>query len=423
MPSVFICFYLAIVFLLGAAIGSFLNVCAARLSFEKSILWPGSHCFKCFQPVRWYDNLPLLSYWILRGRCRRCQAPFSIRYFLVELFTGLVFAGLFYADVVWGGVHFGETQRQGVTIHQGYIPLLRDQHHAIAAGHVPWQAWVVFGWHATLFSFLITAALCDLEHLEIPLSLTTTGTVVGLIGATILAWPFPATQPTTQRFHLGELPDPNFGLYPWPVWYPLPDWLIPNNVLFGFLPCSLLLGLLTGLAGALAGMVLLRAVRFLFGLGRGIEAMGLGDADLMMMAGAFVGWQPIVTAFLLAIVPGLFFGIGQALLRGKQEMPFGPSLAVGVMLTVLIWPWVGDRFYMLFFAPGAVIMIGAISLGSLLLAAYLLRVLRGPAVPEGEGNRRYPDGEAREHWKGRERPPEEAGRVAEAENRLQKDKP
>src|SRR3954471_24236672 len=100
----FLVFWFVFVFLVGAAMGSFINVCVARLPFEKSILWPGSHCFKCFQPVRWYDNLPLLSYWILRGRCRRCRAPFSIRYFLVELFTGLAFAGLFYADVVWGGV-------------------------------------------------------------------------------------------------------------------------------------------------------------------------------------------------------------------------------------------------------------------------------------------------------------------------------
>ena len=59
------------------------------------------------------------------------------------------------------------------------------------------------------------------------------------------------------------------------------------------------LGLATGLAGAVTGMVLLRGVRFLFGLGRGLEGMGVGDADLMMMAGAFVGWQPVVAAFFL----------------------------------------------------------------------------------------------------------------------------
>src|SRR4051812_44211861 len=86
-------------FVLGAAVGSWLNVCIYRIPYEKSLLWPGSHCGHCFQPVRWYDNIPLVSYWVLRGRCRVCKTPFSIRYFLIELLTGLVFAGLFYLDV------------------------------------------------------------------------------------------------------------------------------------------------------------------------------------------------------------------------------------------------------------------------------------------------------------------------------------
>src|SRR5258705_11933036 len=94
-------FYLSVVFffLLGAVVGSGLNVCAYRLPYEKSILWPGSHCGHCYQAVRWYDNVPLVSYWLLRGRCRACGAPFSMRYFLVELFTGLAFSGLFYLEV------------------------------------------------------------------------------------------------------------------------------------------------------------------------------------------------------------------------------------------------------------------------------------------------------------------------------------
>ena len=71
------------VFVIGAVVGSFINVCVARLPLEKSILWPGSRCGKCLQPVRWYDNVPLVSYWLLRGRCRSCGERFSIQYFLV----------------------------------------------------------------------------------------------------------------------------------------------------------------------------------------------------------------------------------------------------------------------------------------------------------------------------------------------------
>src|SRR5579872_4961937 len=87
------------VFAVGAAVGSFLNVCVYRIPYERSFLWPGSRCGSCLQPIRWYDNLPLLSYWILRGRCRSCGARFSIRYFFVELLTALAFAGLYYLEV------------------------------------------------------------------------------------------------------------------------------------------------------------------------------------------------------------------------------------------------------------------------------------------------------------------------------------
>ena len=87
------------VFVIGAAVGSFVNVCVHRLPYEKSLLWPGSRCGSCFQPVHLYDNIPLVSYWVLRGRCRSCGARFSSQYFLVELFTGLAFVGLLYLVV------------------------------------------------------------------------------------------------------------------------------------------------------------------------------------------------------------------------------------------------------------------------------------------------------------------------------------
>ncbi len=78
-------YWLFVVFVLGAVVGSFLNVVIARLPLEKSIIWPGSRCGKCLAPIRWYDNIPLFSYLRLRGRCRACGQSFSIRYFLVEL--------------------------------------------------------------------------------------------------------------------------------------------------------------------------------------------------------------------------------------------------------------------------------------------------------------------------------------------------
>ena len=69
-------------------VGSFLNVLVARLPFEKSILWPGSRCFSCLQPIRIFDNLPIIGYLRLRGKCRSCGAAFSSRYLWVELEIG-----------------------------------------------------------------------------------------------------------------------------------------------------------------------------------------------------------------------------------------------------------------------------------------------------------------------------------------------
>ena len=90
-------------------------------------------------------------------------------------------------------------------------------------------------------------------------------------------------------------------------------------------------------------MMTLRSVRFLFGLGRGKEGLGIGDADVMMMAGAFLGWQPTVLAFFVGVFVALFFGIVQLIRKGDQALAFAPALAIGVMLTLLIWPTVSRR--------------------------------------------------------------------------------
>jgi leader peptidase (prepilin peptidase)/N-methyltransferase len=82
-------------FTFGAVVGSFLNVCIYRLPLEQSIVSPGSRCMGCGTAIRWYDNIPILSWLVLKGRCRSCKAPFSIRYPLVELLTGLLATALF----------------------------------------------------------------------------------------------------------------------------------------------------------------------------------------------------------------------------------------------------------------------------------------------------------------------------------------
>jgi leader peptidase (prepilin peptidase)/N-methyltransferase len=77
----------------GLAVGSFLNVLAARLPLKRSVVHPGSACMSCGTEIRWYDNVPVLSYVLLRGRCRSCGAGIGLRYPAVELTTALLVAG------------------------------------------------------------------------------------------------------------------------------------------------------------------------------------------------------------------------------------------------------------------------------------------------------------------------------------------
>jgi leader peptidase (prepilin peptidase)/N-methyltransferase len=346
-------FSLTFVFLIGASVGSFLNVAIARLPLEKSLLWPNSRCGSCRQSIRWYDNLPLLSYLWLRGRCRTCGQSYSMLYFLVELGTALAFVGLFWIEVVqnvhgWPGHTF----------------------HAVRFGQFPWASWLGFGWHAVLFCFLVVASVCDLNSREIPLQLTLTGTLVGLIGSALMPWPFPQTTGMVGATpFMGTI---HQGISAWPFWLPLPSWSGEGDIQTG---------LLTGIAGALAGTFLLRTIGFLFSTGLGKEALGLGDADLMMMAGSFLGWQIVVVAFFLSVIPALFFGIIQWVVRNDNSLPFGPSLSLSVMVTCLAWRPLGAAVQPFFF--WSEMLIAAIVAGGLMLLfmSFLLRLMRRNEEP------------------------------------------
>jgi leader peptidase (prepilin peptidase)/N-methyltransferase len=360
MPLVVWCLF---VFVLGLMIGSFLNVLIARLPYEKSILWPGSRCFHCYRPIRLTDNLPIIGYLRLRGRCRYCQAPFSSRYLCVELGTGLAFLGLFAVEVLANpanlpGVRF--------TKFDAYPSL---------------SALAVFAYHAVLVSLLIAAAVIDAEHRIIPAVIPYTGAVIGIVGGALMPWPWPHPGPVMPQdrpwFMMdlwGKIP---VGVQPWPFWGPLFDELPAG---------SWKLGLVNSLLGALAGSLMVRAVKWVFEIGIGREALGMGDADLMMMAGAFLGWQVAVFSLFAGAVAGLFVfklpGLLIALARGSKfdrELAFGPGLAVGVVVTWLTWPWLGAQMQVIFFDTHSLILV-AVIMGVGMLAGGLLT--RRGAEPE-----------------------------------------
>jgi leader peptidase (prepilin peptidase)/N-methyltransferase len=137
-----------IVFMVGASIGSFLNVVIYRLPAGLSLLRPPSRCPKCLRQLKSYDNVPVLGWLWLRGRCRFCRTPISIRYLLVEAATGLLFVLAFWSF---------------------QMPLP-------AVGY-----WAFFSW-------LLALSLIDLDTMTLPNPLTQSGLVAGLVFQAIAGW-------------------------------------------------------------------------------------------------------------------------------------------------------------------------------------------------------------------------------------------
>ena len=134
-------FLFVLAFVFGAVVGSFLNVCICRIPLDESIVSPPSRCPQCHASIRWFDNIPILSYLILRGKCRRCGKRISIQYPLVELLNGLLSMALMF--------RFGPTLEYGV--------------------------FFVF------CSALVVVTFIDIEHQIIPDQISLPGIVLGFI--------------------------------------------------------------------------------------------------------------------------------------------------------------------------------------------------------------------------------------------------
>ena len=138
------------------------------------------------------------------------------------------------------------------------------------------------------------------------------------------------------------------------------------------------MGLATGLAWRmLMGTLMLRAIAFIFEKGMGKEGLGLGDADLMMMVGSFLGWQQVVVAFFVSVIPGLILGIIQLVVRKDNSLPFGPSLAAGSMLTCLCWRWIGPYAQIMLFQAQIMLILAAGCAVFLTISSLFLRLIKG----------------------------------------------
>jgi leader peptidase (prepilin peptidase)/N-methyltransferase len=283
-------------FLLGLLLGSFLNVCISRLPEHRSINKPRSHCPHCLATISWYDNIPILSWILLRGHCRNCQQRISWRYPAVELSFGIWLA--FAAHTVRAIL----TQS---------LPA-----NAFASHFIDAIAFAILGF------LLIGLLVMDWQTHTLPNTFTLTGTIIAFVlicARALLLNPHQYDLLLHGRDPLSS-----------------PGNVVDNGnvVLTG--PEHLVLGRLLAITLA-AGILLL--IRFAYKGLRHREGLGFGDIKLIAMLAAFMGFWPTILALFLGVVLCSAYAI--ALMIGRRanastRLPLGAFLAIGGLITALL---------------------------------------------------------------------------------------
>jgi leader peptidase (prepilin peptidase)/N-methyltransferase len=276
--------------LCGLAFGSFLNVVLVRLPEDESIVSPASHCRDCGHALSWWENLPLLSWIALRGRCSRCRAWIGIRYPLIELAIAALWT------ICWFRFPLEFTSRNQISTHS-LIVLLGN---------------LVLCW------LLVALSALDAENFWLPDALTLPGILLGLAYAILLKWSG-STAPHGVDWW-GE------------IWPRIVEILIP------------------------AGMVLL--IRLAYWLVRRKEGMGLGDAKLMAMLGAWLGLAGALESFAFAVFAAsaaALIWIAISVIRGNWKdwanlpLPLGTFLCLAALSEIFypawLWNWWSARFW------------------------------------------------------------------------------
>jgi leader peptidase (prepilin peptidase)/N-methyltransferase len=270
--------------LLGLAFGSFLNVCLSRWPRGESIVLPRSHCLHCGRTLTWWENLPLLTWLALRGRCRTCRAWIGWRYPLVEFAVGAL-----WAIAVWQFSDY-DLELPPVAIYIGLISVLGK---------------MLLCW------LLVALAVLDHENLWLPDWITLPGTLIGFLFAlsgtgleSLLPTPY-AIQTTLRAV----------------------GWTALHDIL------AIL---------AAAGLILL--IRWVYWLIRHREGIGLGDAKLMALLAAWLGLPQTLLAFVLGVVLGAAVAVVLLLISSAHKdseswalskLPLGTFLCVGGLISSL----------------------------------------------------------------------------------------
>ena len=363
LPSLYETLFAGFAFVLGACIGSFLNVCIYRLPLGLSVNEPRrSFCPACKYPIPFWQNVPLASWLLLRGRCANCAAPISFRYFGVELLTGLLFLAVWMKVWAWGSLSW------------------------------PPQSWVLALPYWIMAALFIVATFIDFEHFIIPDEITLGGTAAGvllsfaipllhgqeahllgavwaLVGAAVgygtlwlvvqlgkaafgkkrLSFPEPEPFSWTRR---GEEADLVVGQEKmlWSDFFYRGNervllqcnWIEIDGERFekaaAHCECDWLhlgerkweLVKVDMMRGEVSDVTLPR------------EAMGFGDVKFIACIGAFLGWKAVFFTVMSASTFGAVVGLVAIALGQRQwsaRIPFGPYLALGA----LVWFFTGPE--------------------------------------------------------------------------------
>lgn len=276
MDLQYFCIFGFFSFAMGACIASFLNVCIWRLPRNESVVRPASHCPNCNAPIKWHQNIPILSYLALGGKCANCRRPISMRYTIVEMLGGILF---FSAYLQWS-----------MPVALGELPIA-GMHPLVSFGCVP-AYWLVF-------SGLILGAFIDLEHFYLPDRVT--------IGGMILGVPLSALLPELQLER---------------NWLDSLCWSVAG-LAFGFF-------FLWGMGALFSKLFKKDALGF-----GDVKLMGAVGAFFGPVAVLFV----LIVSSLVGSVVGIGLMVrGRARLGGFTAVPYGPFIAVAVLVWMFWGP-------------------------------------------------------------------------------------
>jgi leader peptidase (prepilin peptidase)/N-methyltransferase len=375
-------------FVLGSVFGSLLNVCIYRLPRQERfwqalryMVYPPSHCPRCRQPIRWYDNIPVVSWLVLRGRCRHCRGTISIRYPLIELLTGLLFALVYFFEIPdWWGT---AVQQSSVYHELGPTGALGGMS-PLAMLH--WR----YAVHAALVIALVVATFIDIDLRIIPDPVTLPAMAVGILACSLLGQVFivPVWYQTTAMkwwaVQYGELLRHLIPPAMIPAWFTpgpasgVPAWITAHPHWHG---------LCFSLAGIVAGGACIWAVRIVGQWALKREAMGFGDVMLMAMIGSFLGWQGTLIVFVLSLVAAVIVALPVWVVWRDHELPYGPYLSLGALLLLLsarhVWPALDTRIFAMgpMLLPVALFM--AVMLGVMLVVWRGIKRVLGWGTAEG----------------------------------------